>query len=261
MITIPRTRRQFATGAAPAACASFFVSAWLLACAPAAEPSGGWRTLLPGTEGEPRRIAATIDFLDLEGGVWVMAANGTNYNPRNLPEDLRRRGTAVEADVVILDDIASIAMVGPVVDIVRIRETEAEGPESREPAAAADGGEEREQEQVGSTLAGTAWVLTGIGGEPVAADVAATLTFPDAEQVAGHASCNRFSGAVRIDGARLSLGPLALTRMACGPPLDEQEAAYTSALETATRFEVTAGQLLLYEDGADPLLRFRASAD
>lgn len=257
MITLPRTRSQFAARRARVTRATFAVSAWLLACAPAAEPPGEWRTLLPGTDAEARRVTATVDFLDLEGGVWVLADNGTNYNPRNLPDDLRRQGASVEADVVVLDDVASIAMVGPVVDIVRIRAREAEPSAPPESPLAESGGVD---EQADAKLAGTAWVLTEIGGEPVVGDAAATLNFPDGEQVAGHASCNRFTGAVRIDGSRVSIGPLALTRMACGSPLDEQEVAYTSGLETATRFEVTGGQLSLYADGA-PLLRFRASAD
>lgn len=58
----------------------------------------------------------------MAGRVWVIRdADGTRYNPTNLPEAYRTAGVRVEADVIPRDDAASIAMVGPIVDIVRIR--------------------------------------------------------------------------------------------------------------------------------------------
>ena len=84
-----------------------------------------WDVLMPEAEsGATTRIAGSVAYMDLEGGLYVLrTGDGTNYNPTNLPETYRAEGTAVEADVVVRDDMASIGMVGPIVDIVRVRAT------------------------------------------------------------------------------------------------------------------------------------------
>ena len=85
-----------------------------------------WDVLMPEAESAATtRIAGSVEYMDLEGGLYVLrTGDGTNYNPTNLPQAYRAEGAAVEADVVVRDDMASIGMVGPIVDIVRIRATE-----------------------------------------------------------------------------------------------------------------------------------------
>jgi uncharacterized membrane protein len=86
-----------------------------------------WDVLTPGAAGtgaEVTRVSGMVTHLDLEGGLFVIRDDdGTNFNPTNLPGSYRVEGTPVEADVLVRDDVASIAMVGPVVDIVRLRRT------------------------------------------------------------------------------------------------------------------------------------------
>ena len=110
----------------------------LLAIAPASCASGGqdgatedddaWVQVMPEPAEEagsqtPLRLVGTVRYMDLEGGVYVIRdAEGTNHNPTNLPADFRVDGLAVEADVRSRDDLMSIGMVGPMMDIVRIRE-------------------------------------------------------------------------------------------------------------------------------------------
>lgn len=93
-------------------------------CGPARNGSE-WDVLMPEAESaETARISGSVAYMELEGGLYVLrTADGTNYNPNNLPESYRVDGAAVEADVVVRDDMASIGMVGPIVDIVRIRAT------------------------------------------------------------------------------------------------------------------------------------------
>lgn len=97
-------------------------------------PNGAdWDVLMPAAgSAATTRIEGSVAYMELEGGLYVLRTDdGTNYDPTNLPETYRTDGTAVEADVVVREDMASIGMVGPIVDIVRIRATEDES--AREP--------------------------------------------------------------------------------------------------------------------------------
>jgi len=96
------------------------VAALLVAC------SGlGWVDLEApvATQAGPEfRLAGTIEYLDLEGGLFVIRAeDGAQYTPLNLPADFRVDGLAVEADVRRRDDVATIGMVGPLLELLRIR--------------------------------------------------------------------------------------------------------------------------------------------
>jgi len=90
-------------------------------------------------------------------------------------------------------------------------------------------------------LAGSAWQATAYnnGRQAVVGVITGTalrLQFLDGGQVAGSGGCNSFSGSWRLDGQRLSIGPLAATRKACAQPdgVMAQEAAFLRALESAT---------------------------
>lgn len=66
-------------------------------------------------------ISGTVHYMDIEGGLFVIDANGTTYNPVNLPDTFKSDGMDVEAEIRRRDDLASIAMVGPVIEVLRIR--------------------------------------------------------------------------------------------------------------------------------------------
>ena len=97
-----------------------------------------------------------------------------------------------------------------------------------------------------STLAGTAWQVTGYnnGQQAVVSVISGTtltMAFGQDGRVAGLAGCNRFTGSYSQDGEKVSFGPAAATRMMCAAPegIMEQEARFLAALETAAtaRFE------------------------
>jgi heat shock protein HslJ len=73
-----------------------------------------------------------------------------------------------------------------------------------------------------SPLAGTSWVLQRLGDVEVLGGAAATLAFADGGRISGSGSCNQFSGTARVDGQSLTIGPLAVTRMACAEPVMQQ---------------------------------------
>lgn len=99
----------------------------LVACTGTPERDG-WEVLMPTSrESETTRIAGPVTYMDLEGGLWVIRGpDGTNFHPTNLPEAYREDGLPIEAEVVRRDDVASIGMVGPIVDVVRIRRVDGE---------------------------------------------------------------------------------------------------------------------------------------
>jgi heat shock protein HslJ len=190
----------------------------------------GWAELKPETAGSGPtvHITGTVHHLDLEGGVFVIRdADGTQYNPVNLPDAFRVDGMAVEVDARRRDDMASIGMVGPLVELLRIR--------SR------PGGDASV-----STLTGTKWRLEDLAGAGVMDRVQATLEFPEDGKVSGSGTCNRFHGTVTVSGSVITFGPLATTRKMCGEAVMKQESNYLAALGEAERFEIKGPGPFLY---------------
>ena len=88
--------------------------------------SGGsenWTQVASAPEGvQLLHISGTVRRVNLEGGLWVIRdPAGTQFNPTNLPEAFRADGTAVEVDARRRDGMVSIGMVGPIIDVIRIR--------------------------------------------------------------------------------------------------------------------------------------------
>jgi heat shock protein HslJ len=104
-------------------------------------------------------------------------------------------------------------------------------------------------------LAGTSWRLEALAGTMAVQGVDATLDFADGDRVSGNASCNRFTGTVKVSGSTITFGPLASTRMACASePANAQEMAYLKALSEAERFVLEGASLQIFSKGqADPL--------
>lgn len=112
--------------------------------------------------------------------------------------------------------------------------------------------------QVQTSLTGTVWSATMVnnGLQAVVSLVAGsqiTATFGDDGTLSGTAGCNSYSTGYTLDGANISIGPAASTRMFCGEPegVMEQEAAYLAALETAATYSISGDSLeLRTADGA-----------
>jgi hypothetical protein len=78
------------------------------------------------------QIVGTVRFVALEGGYYVIRLpDGTQYNPINLPDRFKAAGLQVQAEVRRRNDMMSTAMMGQLVEILRIRaasdESEDEG--------------------------------------------------------------------------------------------------------------------------------------
>ncbi len=96
------------------------------------------------------------------------------------------------------------------------------------------------------------WTLQEIDGQPFVAS--ATISFPEAGQIAGRAPCNSFSGTLDAPYPWFEITDLAATRAAC-PDL-EAEGAYFAALMAMTQSEVSGDVLILRnEDGHEMLFK------
>ena len=109
-------------------------------------------------------------------------------------------------------------------------------------------------------LEGTDWILVSYldkQGEMV--DVLpgknTTALFEDG-QVNGNAGCNGYFGGYEVDGANLSVGPLASTEMFCGSPpgVMDQETAYLAALNSAASYVIEQEQLLIANADGESVL-------
>lgn len=87
-------------------------------------------------------------------------------------------------------------------------------------------------------LVNTSWTVIAIGGAPTLDGAKPTMTFAGDGTVNGSAGCNRYSGAVRTDGATMSVGEIASTLMGCGGDRGSQEAAFLGALRGATTWRL-----------------------
>jgi heat shock protein HslJ len=107
-------------------------------------------------------------------------------------------------------------------------------------------------------LEATAWVLDSAPGDELPADASPSAAF-SAGRIAGSTGCNRFTGPYTLVGDRLELGAIAVTRMACAPPILALEQAYLEALGKVARWRIEGDALVLADENSTELLRFAAA--
>jgi len=99
--------------------------------------------------------------------------------------------------------------------------------------------------------------VEGSGGNTGSRKTAGHPPLSRSGRAAGSGSCNRFTGGVEISGNTIKFGALASTRMACmDSGVSAQEDRYLKALQTATRYSLENGDLLIYCEGYEKPLRF-----
>ena len=97
-------------------------------------------------------------------------------------------------------------------------------------------------------LEGTRWVVDGLlanqGISTVPIGAEATITITDGTAVV-EAGCNTGSAPVAITDTTITFGPLALTRMACGPEQTELENAVVAVLDGEVTYTIDSSTLQL----------------
>ncbi len=90
-------------------------------------------------------------------------------------------------------------------------------------------------------LAGTAWSLVEVNGQPIVAGSDPTLVFEDG-RAGGNASCNSFGSEYTAENGKLTFAPIESTLMYCDGVMD-QESAYLAALQEAAGYQISGGNL------------------
>jgi putative lipoprotein len=104
-------------------------------------------------------------------------------------------------------------------------------------------------------LAGTSWTLVSIGGTPVVEGSRPDVTFGADGQASGSTGCNSMSGTYATDGAALTFGAMAMTRMACEESLMTQETAVLEALAAVSGWEIDSEGRLHLTGGTELVLQ------
>lgn len=112
-------------------------------------------------------------------------------------------------------------------------------------------------------LEGTEWRLVDVGGRAAIAGHGARGAFVaferDAATVRGHSGVNSFFGPYALDGAKLRIENLGMTRMAGSPELMAQEFAFVAALHAARGWRVEGDALELLDGAGAKLALLRAA--
>ncbi len=115
------------------------------------------------------------------------------------------------------------------------------------------------------SLAGPVWQLLAYNnGKQAIVSVLAgtqiTLELREDGTLGGSDGCNRYMSGFTLEGDRLTIGPIATTRMACRGPagVGEQAAAFAAALGTVTGYRIEGDELTLINGEGTPAARFQA---
>ena len=99
-------------------------------------------------------------------------------------------------------------------------------------------------------LAGTHWAVVNYNnGKQAVVSVLngtkLTANFDAAGNVSGSAGCNNYDGPVKATAPKVTIGPLASTKMFCGTPegVMEQESAYLAALGSVATYSIQGATL------------------
>ncbi len=79
-------------------------------------------------------------------------------------------------------------------------------------------------------------------------------------RLSGFNGCNRLVGSYELDGEKLSLSPIATTRMACIAGMDIEQ-HFTEILQRVSRWKLNERSLELFDSGGNRLARFEASLE
>lgn len=101
---------------------------------------------------------------------------------------------------------------------------------------------------------GVPWTL--VSGLEAGADLATPGAAFANGVVGGSAGCNHFTAPYTVDGDKLELGMIAITRMACPPPQAAVEREYLAALGKVASWKLDGDELVLSGKGGAELLRY-----
>lgn len=103
------------------------------------------------------------------------------------------------------------------------------------------------------------WRVVEVSGNPVTncqPNREPHLVFSEG-RVSGSTGCNRYTGTYQQDGKSLKFSPMAVTKMACPPPLDALERAFLQAMAATTAMRKSGITLELLDAGGNVQMRLQ----
>ena len=105
-------------------------------------------------------------------------------------------------------------------------------------------------------LAGSEWRPVELNGAGQPGDTTLSVQFGANGRLNGFSGCNRFSGGYTTSGERITIGPLASTRMACEETAMQTEARFLKMLEATTEFQRERVKLTFRDEQRTVVARF-----
>jgi putative lipoprotein len=106
-------------------------------------------------------------------------------------------------------------------------------------------------------LSGSEWVVESVGGASGGGERRAHIAFATDGKVTGSGGCNRLMSRADIDGAAITFGTIATTRMACGPGVMQQERKLLDAMAATRSYRVADAMLTLHDASGATLIRLK----
>ena len=100
------------------------------------------------------------------------------------------------------------------------------------------------------TLEGTTWRAVSIAGREPPLDSMPTISFA-AGRIQGSAACNSYSADARLEGRRLAVGEVVLSRMMCAQDRLALDGPFIGILQANDRIEVVDGRLVIAGPGGE----------
>lgn len=107
-------------------------------------------------------------------------------------------------------------------------------------------------------LGGTTWTLTHLNGQTTLEGITAGLIFGEDGSLKGNSGCNSFSSTYQTDRDEISIGPAAMTMMACPQPQMDQESAFMQVLAEVKTYNVQGTVLNFLDAEKNTIASFRA---
>jgi heat shock protein HslJ len=104
-------------------------------------------------------------------------------------------------------------------------------------------------------LIGT-WRVEVVKGHAVSDKAKTELLLAEDGSVNTTVGCNRIAGKAKIDGDRITFGPMASTMMACLDPLAQLEASYVATLRATRSFQIEGPKLTFLDNAQTDLIVF-----
>lgn len=107
-------------------------------------------------------------------------------------------------------------------------------------------------------LSASAWRPSHIGEMALDDDTEMFVQFEVDGQLGGHGGCNRFFANYELEGNKIHVNPIGVTRMSCDPAIMSFEKSFVNALQLATVVVGVDKRIAFRDDRGESTLRFDA---